>query len=81
MMIPGRQRTTPRQLWPRHPDRAVGRTTAREVPKAILVARVGSIPVEVSTQICTGTMRKPPPMPSNPQEKPTAMPVASSTRM
>jgi hypothetical protein len=78
MMIPGLQRTTPWQKCPLHPESAVGKTTAREVAKAILVARVGSIPWEVNAQICTGTMRKPPPMPKRPQEKPTTRPVASN---
>lgn len=54
--------------------------TARDVPKAILVASVGSIPVEVSAHICTGTIMKPPPTPSRPQKNPTIIPVASSTR-
>jgi len=53
--------------------------TAREVPKATLVDRVGSTPMDVRAQICTGTMMNPPPTPSMPQANPTTIPVSRRT--
>ena len=59
---------------------AVGRATARAVPKEIRVARVGSTPMEVRTQNWIGTMMKQPPTPSIPDEKPATAPVITRAR-
>jgi hypothetical protein len=63
----------------------VGTITARPVPKAIRVARVSFIPPDARSQYCTGTIRKPPPIPKKPEANPEIVPVkariATSSRM
>jgi len=53
----------------------VGNITAREVAKAILMAKSVLRPPEVYSQYWTGVMMIPPPMPSNGLMKPMASPV------
>jgi len=59
---------------------AVGNTTRRFVPNAVLIDMLGSIPEAIKTQYWTGAMMKHPPTPSNPEANPTPIPVIKSAK-
>jgi hypothetical protein len=53
----------------------VGRITASDVPNAMRVASVESIPPRVYSQNWTGVIRDPPPTPNAPDSIPATIPV------
>jgi len=75
MITAGLQSTAPFFQCLYAPLMAVGSTTSRFVPNATRIAIFVSIPIDVSTQYCTGIMIKHPPTPRSPEANPTPRPV------